>query len=113
MSAADLAKSLSGLEQGLSSYIHDVALEGGEFVVYLRKPTFSEKLMMVVMPKRMERERLAVAISVIREAANKIGIDGDRMVGSIMDGHGSEVRRELRDAAVKASFRNRDHQDLV
>ncbi len=113
MTSTELADSLQRLDQGLSAYVHDVALEAGEFVVYLRKPTLSEKLIMAFMPKRMERERMAVTVSVIRQVADRIGVDGARLVQNIVNGRGTKISRELHDAVVNVNLHDRSHEDLV
>ena len=112
MSGFELADSIQSLDGGLNTYVHDVTIENGEFVVYLRKPTTSEKLKMALMPKSMERERVAVAHSVIREAANKIGVDGTQVVRAIGSGRGAAVH-QIRDEAIRVALHNRGHEDLV
>ncbi len=113
MSGFELAESIRSLVGGLDTYAHDVILEKGEFVVHLREPTFSEKLKMALMPKAMQQERVAVAYSVIREAANKIGVDGDQMLRAIGTGRGAAAHLEIRDAAIRVALHNPGHEDLV
>lgn len=113
MSGFELAESIQSLTSGLSSYAHDVTLENGEFVVHLRKPTLSEKVKMALMPKEIAQERLAVAHSVIREAANKIGVDGDQVIRAIDSGRGAAAHRAIRDAAIRVALHNPGHEDLI
>ncbi len=41
MSSIDFKNAIQSLEHGLNKYTNEISLVNGEFVVHLRKPTFS------------------------------------------------------------------------
>jgi hypothetical protein len=112
MSRSDLVKAIQSLEQGLDGYANDVSLVNGEFVVHLRKPTFSEKLKQALMPPSMKRERVAVLHAVVRDAAEKVGLDGNQFLRFIATGNSAAALKSIHDAGIIVAVRNTERTDL-
>ena len=112
MSRSDLVKAVQSLEQGLDRYANDVSLVNGEFVVHLRKPTFSEKLKQALMTPSMKRERVAVLHAVVRDAAEKVGLDGNQFLRFIATGNSSAALKSIHYAGIIVAVRNTELTDL-
>ena len=112
MSSIDFKNAIQSLEHGLNKYTNEISLVNGEFVVHLRKPTFSEKLKMALMPPAMKKERVAVLHSVIREAAEKIGLNGDQLLRSIRDGDSKSAVDSIHNAGIRVAVRSAKYVDL-
>ncbi len=112
MMGHELADAIGSLEGGLASYAQDLALEGDEFVIHLRKPTVVEKMKMALMPKAMQRERMTILCDVIREAAKGAGVDGDQLLADITAGRTLQASNVMRDAGVRVALRNAVHHDF-
>ena len=112
MLGKELANSISSLNGSLKTYVNEVRIEGDEFVVHLRKPSFFEKIQIKFMPASMKQERMFVLHSVIKQAAAKAGIDGDELLASISSGQIRQAQHAIRDAGVRVALKNSEHHDL-
>ena len=112
MLGKELANSISSLNGSLKTYVNEVRIEGDEFVVHLRKPSFFEKIQIALMPASMKQERMFVLNDVIRQAAAKAGVDGDELLASISSGQIRQAHHAIRDAGVRVALKNSVHHDL-
>ena len=64
------------------------------------------------MPPAMKKERVAVLHSVIREAAEKIGLNGDQLLRSIRDGDSKSAVDSIHNAGIRVAVRSAKYVDL-
>ncbi len=106
MSPQEFINSFRDIRKGLDAYAHDVGLENGEFVVHLRRPTISENLKMALMPKKMQRERVAVLHKIIFDMANKMGVDGHQLLRDVSRGRGDHMADRLNIVVQELALKN-------
>lgn len=112
MSVLDFKNAVQSLERGLNHCANDVSLVNGEFVIHLRKPTFSEKLKMALMPPTMKKERIAMLHAVVRGVAEKCGLNGDEFLRSIAKDKSSSAVDSIHNSGIRVAVRATEHWDL-
>lgn len=113
MCAQEFANQFSKFVHGIDTYAHDVKLDNGEFVVHLRKPTFSEKMKMTLMPPKMKQERVVILHSIIRDVARRVGIDGDQLLRDIRFGNGPKMADKLNIVSTEIALKSSVRQQMI
>ncbi|MBM3365969.1 MAG: hypothetical protein FJY48_09715 [Betaproteobacteria bacterium] len=82
-------------------------------MVHLRKPTFSEKMKMALMPLKMKQEGVMILHSIIRDVAGRVGIDGDQLLRDIRFGKGPEMADKLNMVSTEIALKSLWRQQMI